>query len=169
MKHAAPASTARTGQFDGAIRLPEAVRALVTAHRALVLSYVATALRFTLDGRLVGDIGEATAASAFGLELCRTRTPGIDALTDDGRTVQIKASGIGKGPAFSPGEGRADHLIFLMLDFERAEARVRYNGPEAPVRAELPPEFTSTKRVSVPRILTLDAAVDKSDRLKRIC
>jgi hypothetical protein len=152
----------------GAIRLPEEVRALVIAHRALIVSYAASALRFTLDGRLVGDIAEATAASAFGLNLCRKRTPGVDALTHDGRTVQIKASGIGKGPAFSPGEGYADHLIFLMLDFERAEAHVRYNGPEAPVRAELPSGFAGTKRVSMPRILALDAAVNEAHRLKRV-
>lgn len=152
----------------GPIRLPDEVRALVTAHRALVVSYAATTLRFTLDGRLVGDIAEATAADAFGLNLCRKRTAGADALTRDGRTVQVKASGIGKGPAFTPGEGRADHLIFLMLDFERAEAHVRYNGPEAPVRAELPSGFTGTKRVSMPRILALDAAVDDAQRLRRV-
>ncbi|UUL82553.1 DUF6998 domain-containing protein [Sphingomonas qomolangmaensis] len=169
MKRDEDSSAARTDQSVGTIRLPEAVRTLVTAHRALVLSYAATDLRFTLDGRLVGDIGEATAASAFGLGLCRKRMPGVDALTRDGRTVQIKASGIGKGPAFSPGEGCADHLIFLMFDFERAEARVLYNGPEAPVRAELPLKFTGTKRVSVPLVLTLDAAVDELDRLKRVC
>ena len=152
----------------GAIDLPREVKALVTAHRALILSYAATSLRFTLDGRLVGDIAEATAADAFGLKLCEKRTPGADALTLDGRTVQIKASGIGKGPAFTPGEGRADFLIFLMLDFERALAHVRYNGPEAPVRAELPPGFTGTKRVSMPKILALDATVDHAQRLKRI-
>jgi hypothetical protein len=161
-------TTARGKGFAGGIRLPAAVIKLVAAHRDLVQSYAATALRFTLDGRLVGDIAEATAADAFGLDLCRRRTPGVDALTRDGRTVQIKASGIGKGPAFTPGEGRADHLLFLMLDFEQAEAHVRYNGPEDPVRAKLPPDFTGTKRVSMPTILALDAAVDESYRLKRI-
>jgi hypothetical protein len=46
---------------DGPIALPEVVRALVVAHRALVTSYAATDLCFTLDVRLVSDIAEATA------------------------------------------------------------------------------------------------------------
>ena len=150
------------------IALPEVVRTLVVAHRALVTSYAATDLRFTLDGRLVGDIAEATAAHAFGLELCPKRTPGVDARTRSGRTVQVKSSAIGKGPAFTPGEGRADHLIFLSLDFERCEAHVDYNGPEAPVRAELPVDFTGSKRVSMPRLLMLDARVAAKDRLIRV-
>jgi hypothetical protein len=151
-----------------AIPLPEVVRALVVAHRALVTSYAATNLRFTLDGRLLGDIAEATAAHAFDLELCMTRTPGVDARTRAGRTVQVKSSAIGKGPAFSPGEGRADHLIFLSLDFDRCEAHVGYNGPEAPVRAVLPAAFTGTKRVSVPRLRALDAGIPPKQRLARI-
>ena len=163
-----PAS--RTGRADDGRRidLPKAITALVSAHRELVASYASTGLRFTLDGRLVGDIGEATAAEAFGLTLCKVRTAGVDAHASDGRSVQIKASGIGKGPAFTPGEGRAEHLIFLLLDFERAEAYVYYNGPEAPVRAELPDAFTGTKRVRLSRVLPLDAAVTQAQRLVRL-
>ena len=153
---------------DRRIELPKAVRTLVVAHRALVASYAATCLRFTLDGRLVGDIAEATAADAFGLDLCRVRTPGVDALTADGRTVQVKSSGIGKGPAFAPGEGRAHHLIFLLIDFGNAVAHVRYNGLEAPVRAALPEVFSGTKRVQLSKVLALDAAVPDADRLARV-
>ncbi|MEA3016577.1 MAG: hypothetical protein QOI38_1299 [Sphingomonadales bacterium] len=140
----------------------------MVAHRALVTSYSQTELRFTLDGRLVGDIAEATAAHAFDLVLCVERTPGVDAHTRSGRTVQVKSSAIGKGPAFTPGEGRADHLLFLSLDFEKCEAHVDYNGPEAPVRAALPLGFTGTKRVSIPQLLALDAQVASEDRLLRV-
>jgi hypothetical protein len=150
------------------IALPEAVRTLVAAQRALVKAYYQTSLRFTLDGRLVGDIGEATAAEAFGLELCKVRTPGVDAFSKDGRSVQVKASGIGKGPAFSPGEGRADQLIFLMINFDQAEAHVCYNGPEAPVRAKLPSDFNGTKRVPLATVLALDAHVADEHRLPRV-
>ena len=87
------------------VALPDVVRALVVAHRALVTSYAATELRFTLDGRLVGDIAEATAAHAFDLELCRRRTPGVDARTRSGRTVQVKSSAIGKGPGLHARRG----------------------------------------------------------------
>ena len=148
--------------------MPEVVRALVEAQRALAAAYASTGLRFTLDGRLVGDIAEAIAAHAFDLELCSVRTPGVDAMTREGATVQVKSSAIGKGPAFTPGEGRADYLIFLKLDFALGEARVLYNGPEAPVRTALPRAFNGTKRVSLTRILALDAEVDQSQRLVRI-
>lgn len=150
------------------IVLPDAVRTLFVAHRALVASYAATSLRFTLDGRLVGDIAEATAADAFGLDLCRVKTPGVDALTGDGRTVQVKSSGVGMGPAFTPGDGRALHLIFLLIDFENAVAYVRYNGLEAPLRAELPEVFSGTKRVLLSRVVALDAAVPDEHRLARV-
>lgn len=161
-----PTAVTKAGQ-SAPIPLPPAVRALVSAHRALVEAYSSTSLRFTLDGRLVGDIAEATVANAFGLTLCKARTPGVDAFAEDGRSVQIKASGIAKGPAFTPGEGRADHLIFLVLDFDRAEAYVRYNGPEAPVRVKLPAAFQGTKRVPLATVLALDAAVTEGDRLRR--
>ena len=150
------------------IRLPGAVQTLVAAHRAMVASYEATKLRFTLDGRLVGDIAEATAAEAFDLVLCDKRTAGVDAWTRTGKqrkSVQVKSSAIGKGPAFTPGDGRAHHLIFLRLDFDRCEAHVEYNGPEAPVRAELPTEFTGTKRVSIARVRALNAMVASKERL----
>lgn len=150
------------------IILPDAVRSLVAAQVALVDAYAATNLRFTLDGRLVGDIAEATAAAAFGLQLCSVRTAGVDAYARDGRSVQIKASGIGKGPAFTPGEGRADHLLFLLIDFAGAQAHVRYNGPEDMVRAKLPIGFAGTKRVSLPAVMALDAAVPDSHRLRRV-
>lgn len=150
------------------IVLPDAVRTLVVAHRALVASYATTSLKFTLDGRLVGDIAEATAADAFGLDLCRVRTPGVDALTSDGRTVQVKSSGVGMGPAFTPGDGRALHLIFLLIDFENVVAHVRYNGLEAPLRAELPEIFSGTQRVRLSKVLALDAAVPDGHRLSRV-
>lgn len=165
-ERAAPKNQARMCD-EVPIELPPAVCALVTAHRELVRAYARTSLRFTLDGRLVGDLAEAIAAEAFGLDLCKVRTPGVDAHAKDGRSVQVKASGIGKGPAFTPGEGRADHLIFLMIDFDQAKAFVRYNGPEAPVRAELPPDFSGTKRVLLRRVLALDAMVPEAQRLGR--
>src|SRR5689334_20975702 len=141
------------------IQLPLCVAKLVRAHAELVDSFASTKLRFTLDGRLVGDIAEATVAEAFGLRLCERRTPGADAFTPGGRSVQIKASGIGKGPAFSPSDW-ADHLIFVLLEFARCEARVAYNGPEQPVRDLLPEVIVGTKRAPLAKVLQLNARVN---------
>jgi hypothetical protein len=47
---------------------------------------------FTIDGRLVGDIGEVLAEINYDIELYKTQKPKHDAETPDGRKVQIKAT-----------------------------------------------------------------------------
>jgi hypothetical protein len=47
---------------------------------------------FTIDGRLVGDIGEVIAALEYDVILDDTIQPDYDATTLDGRKVQIKAT-----------------------------------------------------------------------------
>ena len=83
--------------------------------------------------------------------------------------MQVKATGLAnKGPAFTPGEGRADHLIFLRLDFGSATGVILYTGPESPIRRLLPPGFTGTKRVPLAAVVAADAAVADADRLLRL-
>jgi len=153
------------------IKLPAVLSDFIKAHGALSAHYANTNLKFTLDGKLVGDIAEATAAAAFDLQLCEKRTPGVDAHTRcvRRRSVQVKATGLAKkGPAFTPGEGVADHLIFLRINFDRCTAEVAYNGPEAPIRRMLPPAgWTGTKRVSLVRVLAADLEVEDEERLPR--
>jgi hypothetical protein len=145
------------------------VRDFVSAHNGLRQYYKDSGLAFTLDGKLVGDLAEVIAADLFGLELCRNRTPGVDCHAPDGRSVQVKATGLfSKGPAFTPGEGRADHLIFLRLDFATATGTIAYNGPELPIRRLLPVSFTGTKRASLAAVLAADALVADRDRLLRL-
>jgi hypothetical protein len=148
------------------LQLPPLVRDLWQAQQALVQHYSHTALRFTLDGRLVGDIGEAVAMQYFDLIAPATRTGGVDALTKSGRTVQVKASGDpASGPAFTPGKGIADYLLFFHLDLADGTATLVYNGPEAPVRAHLPATWSGTRSVSLRAIRALAAAVSTIDAL----
>jgi len=151
------------------IKLPKCIADLARAADAVRHHYKSSGLNFTLDGKLVGDIGEVVAARYFGLTICQSRLAGVDALTKNERTVQIKATGSPKkGPAFSKGEGRAQFLIFLYVDFENRTATILYNGLENPVRALLPREIASTKRLSLKRVLELDASVKSRDRLAPI-
>jgi hypothetical protein len=46
--------------------------------------------KFTLDGHLVGSIGEVVAAYMFNLKLTPASTTGHDAYAVDGRRVEIK-------------------------------------------------------------------------------
>lgn len=150
-------------------QMAAAVENFLQAHRRLRMHYENPGLGFTLDGKLVGDLAEAIAAELFGLMLCERRTPGVDCHTKDGRSVQVKATGLpSKGPAFTPGEGRADHLIFLRLDFDNAAGTIAYNGPEEPIRRLLPVVFTGTKRVSLAATLAADALVAEAARLPRV-
>ena len=103
-------------------QLPPPVVELINATKKLRAHYQssqsAARLKFTLDGNLVGDMGEAIASEIFGIHLVEVAaSAGIDGYAPDGKTtVQIKATGTGRGPAFSKNETRADHLIFLDLD-----------------------------------------------------
>ncbi len=47
---------------------------------------------FTIDGRLVGDIGEVIAALEYDVILDEISQPGHDACLRDGRLVQVKAT-----------------------------------------------------------------------------
>ena len=47
---------------------------------------------FTIDGRLVGDVGEVIAALEYALILDDVQQADHDAITPDGRKVQIKAT-----------------------------------------------------------------------------
>jgi hypothetical protein len=151
------------------IKLPEVVLDFFRAHNALKAHYAATGLAFTLDGKLVGDIGEAVASEAFGLVFPDKRIPGVDAFASDHRSVQIKATGRrSAGPAFTPGEGFAQHLLFLRIDFAAGVAHVAYNGPEARIRAFLPTPFSGTITLRLNQILAADALVKDDERLLRL-
>lgn len=140
---------------------------LVRAQRRLVRHYGWTGLRFTLDGRLIGDLGEAIALEHFVLEPCKQRTNGVDAqIPGTGRTVQIKASATGHGPTFSGGKGVADLLLFFSLDFDKGCATVTYNGLEAPVRRLLGSDpLIHSHRLSREAVSELNAAAEAVDKV----
>jgi hypothetical protein len=146
--------------------LPPAIADLVKARNHLRQHYVAAGLKFTLDGNLVGDLGEAIAAELFSIKLVPARsTEGIDGHAPDGRTVQVKATGTGRGPAFRLVETRADHLLFFELDFERAKGLVVFNGPEHLAIRLLPKVFKNQRSLTRLQIRAADAHVAPGDRL----
>jgi hypothetical protein len=149
--------------------LPPAIADLVAARNRLREYYASADLKFTLDGNLVGDLGEAIAAELFGIRLTPGRSAqGIDGHAADGRTVQIKATGTGRGPAFRQVETRADHLIFFDLDFEQASGMVVFNGPEHIATEALPKQFTGQRSLTPLQIRAADARVSPGQRLRMI-
>jgi hypothetical protein len=123
-------------------------------------------LSFTLDGNLVGDLGEALAMDLFDIKLVDTKsTAAIDGFTPDGRSVQVKATGTGRGPAFRNTEIKADHLLFFDLDFENATGGIVFNGPEHYAVASLPADFVNQRSLTRNQIRAADKMVKDEERL----
>ena len=152
---------------DRTFALPPAIKELIAARNSLRTHYQHVGLEFTLDGNLVGDIGEALAAELFGVRLEPRCAPGIDGFAEDGRSVQVKASGRRRGPAFRMVETQADHLLFFSLDFESCRGVVTFNGPEHLARTYLPPVWANQRSLSLSQMLRADSLVATSDRLRR--
>ena len=82
---------------------------------------------FTLDGKLVGDIGEVLAAEVYALELLPESTPVHDAVeTGTGRLVQIKASF--KDSFYFPHENTMPDYFLCILINNDGTITERYNG-----------------------------------------
>jgi hypothetical protein len=79
---------------------------------------------FTLDGHLVGSIGEVLAAERYGLELLPPSTLTHDARALDGRLVQVKLTQ-GDSIGFS---SESEHLLVLRLQRDGGLEEI-YNGP----------------------------------------
>ena len=84
---------------------------------------------FSLDGRLVGDIGEVLAAEKYGLELLSENAYRHDAKeVASGRMVQIKASF--KGNSYFPyGEEKIPDYFLAINILENGELEELFNGP----------------------------------------
>ena len=83
--------------------------------------------RFTPDGHLVGSVGEVLAAHRYGLTLLPASAECHDAVTKDGRRIQIKATQR-RSVAI---RGEPDHLIVLQLHRDGTSSEA-YNGPGGP-------------------------------------
>ena len=147
------------------ISLPDAVLDLVSARNRLRDHYAPYDLRFTFDGNLVGDFGEAVAAEAFGIVLARRGSAGIDGQCPIGRSVQIKASVSKRGAAFRSVEALASHLIFLHLDLDKLSADVIFNGPIAEALRSVPPTWQGQRIVPLGELRRADQLVHDSDRI----
>jgi hypothetical protein len=150
------------------IKLPDVLKDLVSAHEKLKLHYHRISdgrLEFTLDGNFVGDIGEALAIDYFGLVPQSRNSEGIDGVIGN-RTVQVKATGTGRGPAFRKTKLNAKHLLFFQIEFRNCRARIVYNGLEEPVRALLDASpWRGQKSLSLHAMEKLDSSVPDNERI----
>jgi len=117
--------------------------------------------RFTLDGHLIGSVGEVVAAYIFDLELNAASTRAHDAITHDGKMVEIKLTQ-GRSIAI---RHEPEHLIALHRA-RGAPLSIVYNGPGSVVWESAGRIQTNGQRsISLALLRNLDQQVRVSDRL----
>lgn len=120
---------------------------------------------FTPDGRLVGDIGEVLAFLHYDLTLNEGLTKHHDAITADGRNVQIKAT-FSKNLTF-PVHHVPDFYLGLVLRRDGTFEEV-YNGPGALIAQHLvnrKPTKTGLHGGLMPLLRKLNATVSNVERV----
>jgi hypothetical protein len=124
--------------------------------------------KFPLDGHLVGSIGEAAAEARFDLTLVTTSSTGHDAVTKDGRKVEIKATYGARGVAIrTTSHANADALIVLRLSrHPGCNHEVVFNGPLAAAsQAKGPVQSNGQSHMSLARLRSLNELVTPADRV----
>ena len=142
--------------------VPSLVRALHDIVRRLEELFPGR--RFTLDGHLVGSIGEVMAAHRYGLTLKRASFTGCDATVPDGRDVEVKAT---QGDRVAL-RCRPSHLLVLHLDTKGGVAEV-YNGPGEIVWPHVGRQQSNGQRaISLARLRSLMTGVPPTARLPTV-
>lgn len=117
---------------------------------------------YTPDGHMIGSIGEALAASCYGLNLFPASAETHDAMAPDGRLVQIKATQIDRVALSS----QPDWLLVLKIHPDGTFSE-EYNGPGAPVWENCGKmQKTGQRPISLSRLHQLQQDVPASQKLK---
>lgn len=118
--------------MDDATRV-EAVKGIIASIFAAQRSLRALApdYKWAGLGNLLGDFGEFVAMHGYGLTKASAGSDGHDAMTPDGRSVQVKTNHAATQIGF---RGQADLLLVLHVE-ANGEFEELYYGPFAPVLA----------------------------------
>lgn len=120
--------------------------------------------KFTVDGHLVGSIGEVIVAEHYGLKLLPNSIKTHDARTNDGKMVQIKATQV-KGIAIS---SEPDYLIVIRLLSDGSWEEI-YNGPgKAAWESAGKMQKNGQRPISLSKLRNLMGSVDAKDKIARI-
>lgn len=123
--------------------------------------------RFTLDGRLVGDLGEILAEGIYRLRLHETLTAHHDATADDGRLVQIKAT-MQESLTF-PADHVPNYYLGLKIHPDGSTQEL-FNGPGSVVWEEIKhrkPPKNNLHSVSFHILKRANGKVEPKDRIPR--
>jgi len=120
--------------------------------------------KFTLDGHLVGSIGEVIAAYMFDLELNAASTMGHDAVCQAGRCIEIKFTQ-SRSVAI---RHQPEHLLVLHRP-PGGPVQVVYNGPgHLAWAAAGRPQSNGQSPISLSRLRALDREIPEALRLPEL-
>lgn len=120
---------------------------------------------FTLDGHLVGSIGEVLASYHYGIKLYEASVAIHDGITPDGRNVQIKMT---QGDTIVISE-QPDYLIALYMNRRTGEVQEIYNGPgEIPYMKSYEYKKHNKRYMSVSMLCQEDFKVIPSERIPTV-
>lgn len=120
---------------------------------------------FTLDGHLVGSIGEVLASYHYGIKLYEASTAIHDGEAIDGKKVQIKMTQ-GNKIVISH---KPDYLIALFLDCKTGEVQEIYNGPgEIPYMKSTENKKNNNRNMSVSMLCSEDNKITPNERIPAI-
>ena len=150
----------------------EEIKQLLEITKSLRKKYEEHGRNFTLDGRLVGDIGEVLAAEKYGLELLPENTPIHDSIEKaSGRKIQIKSSF--KGYFYFPcGKDNVPNFFLCIVIKETGTVEEIFNGPGQFIvdnyveRNRLSPFKETYYKLSKGILAKLNKEVDKKDKIK---
>lgn len=147
------------------ITIPEAVKQLLGIVGRLHQTFPHKA--FTLDGRLVGDLGEVLVEQLYELALLEGLQKHYDAKTPDGRHVQIKATM--KANVTFPVDHTPNYYLAVKIHTDGCIEEV-FNGPGSLVR-ELIKGRKDTKTnlhsISISALQKLQGQVQAAEKIPR--
>ena len=120
--------------------------------------------KFTIDGHLVGSIGEVIVAEAYDLELLRNSTERHDAVSKNGINVQIKTTQINRISI----SAEPEHLIVIQILSDGSWCEI-YNGPGKTAWDQAGKmQKNGQRQIYINKLKNLMDALNESDKIKRI-
>lgn len=147
------------------ITIPIAVKQLLHIVNQLQKAYPKK--KFTLDGRLVGDLGEILVEAEYDLELHEGLRKYHDAKTPDGRQVQIKTTM--QNALTFPVDHVPDYYLGIKINTDGTFMEV-FNGPGSVAVEGIKnrkPTKTNLHNISINSLAILNNKVREEDRIHK--
>jgi len=147
------------------ISIPDAVNQMLQIVKQLQTAFPKK--RFTLDGRLVGDLGEILVEAAYDIELHDELQKHHDGIASDGRQVQIKATM--QNSLTFPGDHVPDYYLGIKIHSDGTFTEV-FNGPGSvawKAVSNRKPTKTNLHSISINTLARLNQNVQTKDRIPR--